>query len=248
MPCLICRTDKTINAHLVPRAFALEVTSQKGEKHVVALNDDSRNFQSTNTGVYDGHILCGACDGVLGHYENYVFTSLKQFRAELVPSGTMLRVGGLNGDMFVRFAAGICWKYSVTRLENGRISIGPYIAALADVAFTCNRIPESVDVMAIQLQFGDRQSYFYRTPMPDRQGGVNVVRFSVGGFVFFLKIDKRPKTSLFSDECWLKGKTTGAFPVAPAEQFEEWQIHSQLRSATRLRSYFDRMLERPRTQ
>jgi hypothetical protein len=244
MPCLICQGSPTIDAHLIPRAFASEVTSERGEKHVVAMADEAEGFRVTNTGVYDSEILCGPCDGLLGKHENYVFNCLKKIRAQLVPVRQMARVGHLNGDTFVKFAAGICWKYCVTRPDYGRMSIGPYAKLLAGTAFERTPIPSSIDVMAVQLQAGDEEAYFYRTPMPDRQDGINVVRFSVGGFVFFLKIDKRLKLMGFPPECWLKGKSSGAFPVAPAEMFEEWQMSTKLRSGPLLRSYLGRMLER----
>ncbi|MDR5729997.1 MAG: hypothetical protein RB191_21500 [Terriglobia bacterium] len=243
MACLICGARKTIDAHLVPRAFALEVTSKAGEKHAIASANEAR-FHTTNTGVYDSNILCGKCDGLLGRHENYVFNCLKQVREQLAAPGTLLRAVGVDGDTFVKFAAGVCWKYCVTLPEYGRISVGPYVNTLADAAFERTALPDTLDVTAVQLQAGDKEAYFYRTPMPDRKSGVNVIRFSVGGFVFFLKTDKRPNPSFPPAECWLRTKLHASFAIAPAEMFEEWTLHAKMRSQTPIRSYFNQMLEK----
>ena len=245
MPCLICGTAKTIEAHLIPRAFVQEVISSLGEKHAITQVGKQR-FHTSNTGVYDSNILCGECDGLLGRHEGYIYRCLKQVRDQVAPPGTILRAVGVVGDTFVRFAAGICWKYAVTQPQYGRISIGPYVNVLAHAAFERAPLPATLDVTVVQIQVGDREAYFYRTPMPDRKAGLNVIRFSVGGFVFFLKTDKRPNPPFPSDECWLKGKIGASFVVAPAEMFEEWKLHADIRRRPAVRSYFDRMLDKMR--
>lgn len=238
MSCL--RLRKTIKAHLIPRAFALEVRLNAGEKHV-RTNSTGDAYKSTNTGQYDNKILCGPCDGKLGQYEGAVFKLLCKASEARPKVESILDCGPINGDTFVRFAAGIAWKYSVIKQSFGRLEIGPYSEVLKQVAFDNSSIPDSVDVTAIFLQDGSSDVYFYRTPMPDRQLQVNVVRFSVGGFVFFLKVDKRPNPSVIPSECWLKGKTKGAFFVARAEIFEEWTKHAAAREHQQLHGYFERM-------
>lgn len=240
MACLICGDCKTIDAHLMPRAFALEVRSQPGEKHAVAPPNSNR-FHKTNTGVYDREILCGSCDNLLGKHEGYVFKFLKEAREQLKAPGEFLFAEQIDGDAFVKFAAGLCWKYCVTKPEFGQISIGPYVDELADVAFEHSSIPSSIDATAIQLQFGDAEVYFYRAPRPYRNDGVNFIRFFVGGFLFFLKIDKRRNPSFPSAECWLRGKAAASFGVAPGEKFEEWKLYTEIAGHPTLRSYFERM-------
>jgi hypothetical protein len=243
MTCLICGNENTIAAHLIPRAFAMEVHASPGEQHVLT-HPNEKGFRVTNTGIYDYNILCGKCDNLLGKNEGYAFDLLKKVRAQLSPPGILLSVKPLDGDALVRFGAGVAWKYAVTRPEFGRISIGPYRQILADVAFERAAIPSSVDIAAIQLQAGDAEAYFYRAPLLDRKEGVNVVRFSVGGFVFFLKIDKRASPSIPSPECWLRGKEEGCFAVAPAHLFEEWTLHAQSYSSSGATSFFREMVKR----
>jgi hypothetical protein len=130
--------------------------------------------------------------------------------------------------------------------SRGRISIGPYASVLAAIALRNAAIPSSLDVAMIRLIELDGDVYFYRTPLPDRQDGVNVIRFCVGSFLFFLKIDKRNSGATLPAECWLRGRTAGAFVTAPAEIFEEGRKHRLLASVPSAQQFFGEMLERSR--
>jgi len=240
MTCLVCGSEKTIKAHLIPRAFTKEVILNSGEKHVVA-HSSGDQYRTTDTGLFDPEILCGSCDGKIGQYEGSVFNFLGKARDAKPRVNAFLECDPIDGDMFVRFAAGIAWKYSATKHSYGRIDVGPYADVLKEVAFENGPIPSSIDLAAFFLQDGSSDVYFYRAPLLDRQGQVNMVRFSVGGFVFFLKIDKRPNPKIIPHRCWLRHKSKGAFLVAPAEHFEEWTMHADARKQPRLKGYFERM-------
>ncbi|MFK4381022.1 hypothetical protein ABIA40_000430 [Bradyrhizobium sp. USDA 223] len=244
MPCLICGHEKTIDAHLIPRAFALEVAPHSGEKHVIGYPGADK-FRRTNTGVYDANILCGPCDRKLGAHEGYAVEFLRKARMRLAPPHSYLHAKEVNGDRFVRFAAGLCWKYAVTKQANGRIGTGRYREILADVAFERAPVPSSIDLTAIQLYTGDTEVYFYRAPKADRQQGVNLFRFYIGGFLFFLKTDNRANPEVPPQECWLRGKQSASFAVLPAEMFEEWAIGKQIAGRPNLRSYFDKIRSKP---
>lgn len=242
MPCLICGKPKTIEAHLIPKAFVAEVKTDRGEQHLILHNDDQRPRVS-NTGVYDRSILCGPCDSILGGHEDYALEVLRELRKAKAPPGGIIGADPIDGDRLVRFAAGIAWKYAVTT-QPGRIEVGPYGGVLADVALRGRPIPDSVDVAMLRIVELDGDVYFYRTPMPDRKDGVNVVRFTVGSFIFFLKIDQRRNGSTLPAECWLRGRATGSFIVGPAELTEEGRMHRQLSSSPPSRRFFTEMQAR----
>jgi len=240
MSCLVCGTETTCNAHLIPQAFTKEVISKAGEKHVLIHAKES-HYKTTNTGVYDNKILCALCDGIIGKYEGIVYSSLCKIRGSKPRINSIFELKSIDGDVFIRFASGIAWKYSVTKKSNGQIDIGPYQSILKAIAFEDAPIPSSVDVMASYMQDGSSDVYFYRTPFLDRQFQVNFVRFSVGGFVFFLKIDKRRGIKEPPPEHWLKGKVKGKFYIAQADDFEEWTKHRGARNQSRVRKYFQQM-------
>lgn len=243
MSCLSCGASKTIDAHLIPKAFVTEVKSDSGEQHLILHPGRERPVVS-NTGVYDRDLLCGDCDSLLGAHEGYVIEALRRFRAIDASPGQIVPVDPIDGDRIVRFAAGIVWKYASTTRDRGRVEVGPYADRLADVALRDGPIPASIDVAMIRLVELDGDVYFYRAPVPDRKEGANMIRFTVGSFLFFLKIDQRLNGSILPAECWLRGRTRGAFLAAPADMFEEGRMHRSLGSSAPARRFFGEMRAR----
>lgn len=243
MPCLQCGASKTIKAHLIPEAFVMEVKSDRGEQHLI-LHEGHSNFQVSNTGFYDQNLLCSACDGVLGSYEGYVFKLLKRLRKIPATSGTIINMGSVDGDKVLRFAAGIAWKYTATENKFGRLDIGPYNAILKEVAFNVSIIPEKIDVTLIRLIELDGDVYFYRAPFAARHAEVNAVRFSVGSFLFILKIDQRPNDKKLPPECWLRGRNDGKFLAADAQYFAEGKLNRKFATSEPVISFFDKMAQR----
>lgn len=241
--CLRCGSAPTIKAHLVPKAFAMEVKAARGEQHLVQTPGQHRPTR-TNTGLYDPDLLCAGCDGILGAHEGYAHSVLQDLRSLSGRVWSLVPVPTIDGDRMVRFAAGLVWKFCSTRKEFGRIDVGPYSDVLREAAFADGPIPPCLDVTLIRLIELDGDVYFYRNPKPDRHDDRNLVRFCVGSFLVFLKIDKRPNAGKIPPECWLRGRTSGAFLIAPAEPFEEGQLHREIASRPAVRSFFGQMRER----
>jgi hypothetical protein len=243
MTCRHCGSRETINAHLIPEAFVMEVKADRGEKHLI-LHEGMAKPQVSNTGVYDPNLLCGICDGILGRHEGYAFSLFRRLRAIRADLGTIVEMGAVDGDMMLRFAAGVAWKYSATQARFGRIDIGPYASVLRDVAFGNGPIPSTLDVAVIRLVELDGDVYFYRAPVPARHGGINSIRFSVGSFVIYLKTDKRPNDKTLPAECWLKGRSDGRFLIADAAFFTEGKLHRQSATSGPVRQFFGNMMAR----
>jgi len=243
MPCLSCGAEKTIEAHLIPKAFVMEVKRDRGEQHLI-IHQGTERPKVSNTGAFDRTILCGPCDGILGKHESYVFKLLKHLRDVQAPFGTIVPVDPIEGDRIVRFAAGIAWKFAVTAPDRGQIKLGRYAQILADIALHEAPIPPAVDVALIRIVELDGDVYFYRAPLPDRKDDANMIRFSVGSFVFFLKVDKRRNGPTLPATCWLRGRSAGAFLMAPAHLFEEGKLHARLASRAPTRNFFAKMMAR----
>ncbi|MEP3420104.1 MAG: hypothetical protein ABJN35_00055 [Erythrobacter sp.] len=244
MACLNCNDPRTIKAHLIPKAFVQEVKSSPGEQ--MMLVHEKTKAEVSNTGRYDPHLLCGGCDSHLGSHEGYVLELIRKLRKIPVQLNSFMPIDQVKGDLVVRFAAGIVWKFANTREEWGRIDIGPYVNILRDAALRNRPLPQSLDVVMIRLFEPGAGAYFYRNPLPDRLDQMNAVRFSVGGFLFFLKIDRRLNQSALPAECWLKGRSSGKLMVAPLRRFEEGKLYLQLRGSQPARGFFDNMKARQR--
>lgn len=221
----------------------MEVKVDRGEQHLI-VHRDNPHPRVSHTGVYDKDILCGDCDNILGRYESYAFDLFRKIRTQSLSAGKIISMDNVEGDMLVRFASGIAWKYAVTIPDRGRIDIGPYKDTLRMVAFSGGQIPNAIDVTIGRIIELDGDVYYYRTPMTDRKEGVNVVRFCLGGFLILLKIDKRPPGSWLPKECWLRGREKVAFPTLPAELVEEAKLHVELANRTPVRRFFGKMRER----
>lgn len=219
MPCLNCGANDTIRAHLIPQAFVREVRGN--DKGYALTNSDASSFQPSQNGRYDDAILCAACDNILGKDEKYAFETLTAVRRS-VPHivGRAFMVDRVDGDRLLRFAAGTVWKFSLTRPHYGRIDIGPYASTLQAFLYGGADDGGAVNAFLMKLHSGDEGSYFNRAPSPERYEGMNFVRFSVGGFIFLLKLDRRPATNLPA-AAWLRGNTSILVPAMAFHQIEE---------------------------
>jgi hypothetical protein len=208
MPCLRCGKAPTIRAHLIPQAFAREVRGDLFD-HAFFVGD---HLLRTKNGVADGSILCGDCDSRLGHNEGYAHGVLKEIRKLTAPHHETSRIiGPLDTDRFLRFCAGILWKFSITSKSELRIKLGKYSDELRDVAYSRNQIPKYLDAVLIRMAAKCRENgsrddvWFYRTPHPTRIDGLNLFSFSVAQFQVHVKIDRRPVPD-GDFGSWIKGK------------------------------------------
>lgn len=122
MTCIRCGAEKTIEAHLIPKAFVMEVKVERGEQHLI-MHRGKKRPRGSVTGAFDRDLLCGPCDGILGDHENYAYALLQKLRKHKASPGTIVSVEPIDGDKLVRFAAGIAWKYANTKQEFGRIDV-----------------------------------------------------------------------------------------------------------------------------
>src|SRR5438876_8781160 len=134
MSCLNCSSTKTIEAHLIPQVFTKEVTV--GLAHAIVAPNDEDRIRPSQRGFSDSEILCSACDNRLGALEKSASEALQRIREKTAhaPFGPY-PIADFKGDRFIRFCAGLAWKYSVTKPHYGRIDLGPYQSVLRDIAF-----------------------------------------------------------------------------------------------------------------
>lgn len=227
MSCLWCGAEPTIKAHLIPQAFAKEV--RDGDRDHALVRSDGQ-FRPTKNGLFDFHLLCAQCDGHLGNHERYAFQSLQRLRnATVTICNRTIEVDGLDTNQLLRFMAGLVWKYASTKRELGQLDIGSYRSILADIAFTNAPVPPSVDAFFIRAFTGSDEVYSYRAPLRQKIDGANFVRFSLGGCLFFLKIDKRPNPLNPPERHWLRSQDSFLVYTPPLAWTEEGRMTIGLR-------------------
>jgi hypothetical protein len=239
MPCKNCGTDETIRAHLIPQAFVREVRG-KDKAHAI-VSADLTAFKPSQNGDFDDSILCALCDNLLGKDEKYAFETLAELRkkhAHLV--NQPFEVHEFNGDRLLRFAMGIVWKFSVTRPHYGQILIGSYANLLRKLLFASGPIPTSINAFLIKLHSGNEDTHFYRKPIVQRYEGINFARFSVGDFIFMLKLDQR-KAKFPPDQFWISGSSQFMIVAMPFNQFDEGKMVLRRKQNSRLDNFLKRV-------
>lgn len=243
MQCRNCGSDATIKAHLIPRAFAVEV---KAGKSMAANVVSGENFIQTQSGVWDNKILCGPCDGMLGRYENYAHGVTKRIRACRGTHHWQQRtLDRVDTEELLRFCAGILYKFSLTTPRNGRINLGRYQEILRLFLYEPGApCPPELDALIVRpLRFpNDNGVFAYRTPHNDRQHGLNCYRMMLGGVIFFVFLDARGSSPHRAHGSFLK-RTPGAaiFTTVDARIYEEFTIPSRMVHQGRLSDYLDRI-------
>lgn len=219
--CLARGEQPTIKAHLIPQAFAREV--RDGSKSLALM---APNFRVSQNGLFDDLILCRDCDNRLGKNEKYAFETFRSLRvATTAKLNTHVGVSPISGDALIRFAAGISWKYSVTRPGYGRLHVGPFVDVLKQIALAGDgKIPPEINMFMVRLKALQFEEHFFRAPKPDRQFGINFIRLTLGAFLMFLKVDKRPPPPISLPEIWMRDRTEVVLPVLPLNQFEEGRL------------------------
>jgi hypothetical protein len=220
MPCLNCGNSKTIQAHLMPRAFIRPV--QVGKSH--AFVSQSGDFRISQSGIFDRNILCETCDNNIGKLEDYASTILSQARQSSPNEYDFYEVDPFDGNRFIRFCSSLLWKYSATQKEYGRLDLGPYQKILREISFNNACIPDSVDAFIILLKRfpDDKEIIGYRAPLLDRKESINFARFWIGGFLVFVKLDKRRYKNSNFLPCLMRNKMKVTIGIAPATMFEEF--------------------------
>ena len=242
MPCQNCSASKTIKAHLIPQAFAREVRG--ANKSLALTNRDLSSFQPSQNGRFDDQILCRECDNLLGKEEKYAFETLSRVRSATAHAATHQLINGLDGTRLFRFAAGVAWKFALTKEHYGRIEIGPYKEALRRIIFHKQNAAPHVDAFMMRIHDGTDSARFFRAPSPERYNSVNFIRLCVGGFVFLIKIDKRPVNSL-PNQSWLRANNEVLVPSMPANQLAEARLVRDIDSKNKkLGAFLDRVAPR----
>ena len=163
----------------------------------------------------------------MGKLENYGARDLATVRritanAEIGPH----YIAEIDGNRFLRFCAGLLWKFSVTKKHYGRITLGRYQSILRRIAFDGAAIPQSVDALIIRWrrEAGDTGTFAYQTPFAERKWGINFWRFVLGRCEVFVQLDKRTLSEPFFASCLIRdhyGVNIGVAPAHCSQAFRE---------------------------
>lgn len=195
MPCLICGSAETVRSHILPRALMHDIRA--GEKHAVAGWRNRDGLVFTQSGFWDGEILCAAHEGALHDADTYAVEFCRTFDevAQPTPQGNGFMLPNPRPEILPRFAMSVVWRYCVSHfgLAQGA-KLGPWEHTLRSLIFDGRTTVTAPDLMVIRqlAQIDGRTIPFATQPHSARHNGITYWQFQVAGLLFRLKLDRRP--------------------------------------------------------
>lgn len=194
MGCVICGDEKTVEAHLLSRAFIHDLRKGAGAKHVIEVDGDRPGVRFHQSGAFDPDLLCYTHEQAAGLGEDYSIRWVRSARKQVAsqPSNEWT-VPNAKPDYLLRFTYAAVWKAAVTTLNGPSTgSLGPYEKILRDAIFfggpLCLDLLVGVSGSTVQGQALD----IVISPYATRLDRWRVWHFAIGPIIFYLKTDKRP--------------------------------------------------------
>lgn len=201
MQCQLCLEDqKLIKAHVIPEGFfrLLRVDEQPPQ---MLTNTPGRFPKRAPIGVYDKNILCADCEALFGAWDAYAQkllltefdeASYLSHRGQRIA----LRIAEFDYEVLKLFFVSLLWRATVSTCEfYSRVRTGPFEQILKERLLA--RDPGPPDEFAVSLaKFEHPAGQGILDPHPERWSGVNYMRFYLGGYVAYIKVDRRPPPEL----------------------------------------------------
>lgn len=200
-----CTSTKLIRAHLTPQSFARLVQSDSGPNLLVS---PDRYTKRLPHGLFDSAILCETCDGFLNtQYDDPAFELLKALDERLskmpVPtaSDAFFEHRGTDTALLRGFILSILWRYSLSRLPDAsHVNLGPYEDRARDVLWGVKALADLPEYQVICQRYApgliDTRK-MYSSPVDMRGSDFFSYGFSMIGFHFIAKVDRRPFPAVY---------------------------------------------------
>jgi len=163
---------------------------------MILMNKKGEYPKRARRGIYDNRILCGSCESQFGDWDNYAQEVLEEPPNHATPimyGGQIIgyEIKEYKHDLLKLFFISVLWRASVSETSfYERIDLGPYEAQAKRLI--AQRDPGLVYDFAVTLaRFDHLLGGTILDPHTDRLGGINYCRFYLGGYVAYIKVDKR---------------------------------------------------------
>jgi hypothetical protein len=192
MACRQCGEEKTIRAHVLPRAIGLLARGQATDLNQIA-EDSGR---PSKTGPWDPDILCASHDGWLGAYDRYAVEFLVEHQhRDFGRVGTNFAIENVDTDKLVRFTMAVAWRASISRrTEFQFIRLGPYEERFRLALFDPKPLPAGLIEMVMIRYRSERMPLHQLIEMPfqRKMDGAHFFTFNIVGWCFLAKIGRGP--------------------------------------------------------
>lgn len=135
MPCIICGSSDTVEAHLVPRGLVRRVAGK--DQHALAGDTARAGYRRDGKGIFDPDLLCREHEDCFRLADDYGQRFLAAFHDKGVPveNGRFWSVPNRKPDLLVRFMASCVWRCAVSSVPKARPDLGPWERTLRTYLF-----------------------------------------------------------------------------------------------------------------
>ena len=241
MVCRYCgHHSKLIKAHVIPEAFFRRLRAGKSPPILLTNKEDDYPKRSP-IGVYDRNILCRACEPLFGDWDHYA-----QALLDIEPRGAVnvIERGQIAGyevreyryDLLKLFFISILWRASVSGQGfYSKVKLGHFEHIAKD--FIERRDPGTAEDFSVTLaKFDHPLGKTILDPHPEKHEGINYYRFYLGGYIAYIKADKRNASGLHRDFMMKQGEPLKILKRDMGAGGELSLIHDMLRSSTKFRN------------
>ena len=135
MPCIICGSPDTVEAHLVPRGLVRRVAGK--DQHALAGDTAKPGYRRDGKGIFDPRLLCLMHEDCFRLTDDYGQRFLAAFHSKgvSVGDGRFWSVPNAKPDLLVRFVASCVWRCAVSNVPPARPDLGPWERTLRTYLF-----------------------------------------------------------------------------------------------------------------
>ncbi len=136
MPCIICGSSETVEAHLVPRGLVRRVAGEN--QHALRGQMDKAGYRLDGKGIFDRDLLCAAHEDRFRLSDDYGQRFLDSFerRGTLSADGRLWSVPNRKPTLLGRFVASCIWRCAVSnRSGSAPLNLGPWQEKLRSYLF-----------------------------------------------------------------------------------------------------------------
>lgn len=206
MTCRLCNENKRlIDAHIIPRAIYERVKDSRDSHLLVVQNKNGAFPKKSRIGFYDNSILCSACDGHIGKYDDYgtrFLSELERHGTEVkAPDGRVVALKVMDFD-YARlklFFLSILWRASVSNLDHfSRVRLGRYEAILHQLIQSGDPgAPDDFPVFLTRFKGIDLRLTMMDPIYVRMDGGVRHWIFYLVECNAYIKVDRRTASTSF---------------------------------------------------
>ncbi len=211
MQCKLCQQEKKlIRAHIIPEAFFKPLQDGRLAPEMLKQGEYPKRIP---IGIYDTTILCEECERIFSPWDDYAQELLlREFEEQEYYYINGKKVAILRADVDYRklklFFLSLVWRASVSSHDFfKKLDVRSFEHDLRQHILTND--PGDSDAFAVSLaKFEHPLGTGILDPRKDRWDGINYVRFYLGGYVAYIKMDRRPAPII-----------PGSFRLVPGQPF-----------------------------